>query len=57
MENNKLNRVVNFVTTDKMHKELKRESYEKDISIAEIIRNAIEEHFNNNNKGELENGK
>ena len=38
-------RVMNFNMTDKMHAEIRKLSYEMNVSMGKIIRNAVEEYI------------
>ena len=38
-------RVMNFNMTDKMHAEIRKLSYEMNVSMGKVIRNAVEEYI------------
>ena len=39
-------RLINFEATEELRKKLKKEAYEKDLSISAIIRFILESYFN-----------
>ena len=45
MYSDKKDRVMNFNMTDKMHAEIRKLSYEMNISMGKVIRNAVEEYI------------